>query len=89
METAIDMAKRLMREEAFLLRYFLWGAVVAAERIKQTAPSLKDKKSVRGIYPSLANAYLSTALFEGEFTRQQHKFNNQYSLITPSQPPAW
>lgn len=65
-EDAIAMAKRLMREEGILCGISCGAAVVAAERLSQEA-DFKDKKIVV-VLPDSGERYLSTALFEGEFT---------------------
>ncbi|PYF84550.1 MULTISPECIES: cysteine synthase A [Marinomonas] len=65
-EDAIAMAKRLMREEGILCGISCGAAVVAAERLSQLA-EFKDKKIVV-VLPDSGERYLSTALFEGEFT---------------------
>lgn len=65
-EDAIAMAKRLMREEGILCGISCGAAVVAAERLSQEA-EFEDKKIVV-VLPDSGERYLSTALFEGEFT---------------------
>ncbi|UTW01261.1 cysteine synthase A [Marinomonas rhizomae] len=65
-EDAIAMAKRLMREEGILCGISCGAAVVAAERLGQL-DEFKDKKIVV-VLPDSGERYLSTALFEGEFT---------------------
>ncbi|MEP0072973.1 MAG: cysteine synthase A [Marinomonas sp.] len=65
-EDAIAMAKRLMREEGILCGISCGAAVIAAERLSQEA-EFKDKKIVV-VLPDSGERYLSTALFEGEFT---------------------
>lgn len=65
-EDAIAMAKRLMREEGILCGISCGAAVIAAERLSQL-DEFKDKKIVV-ILPDSGERYLSTALFEGEFT---------------------
>ncbi|RBP79076.1 cysteine synthase A [Marinomonas rhizomae] len=65
-EDAIAMAKRLMREEGILCGISCGAAVVAAERLSNL-DEFKDKKIVV-ILPDSGERYLSTALFEGEFT---------------------
>ena len=65
-EDAIDMAKRLMREEGILCGISCGAAVVAAERLSQQA-EYQDKKIVV-VLPDSGERYLSTALFEGEFS---------------------
>ncbi|ADZ91057.1 cysteine synthase A [Marinomonas mediterranea] len=65
-EDAIDMAKRLMREEGILCGISCGAAVVAAERLA-ASDEFADKKIVV-ILPDSGERYLSTALFEGEFS---------------------
>ncbi|MFD1383608.1 cysteine synthase A [Rhodanobacter aciditrophus] len=65
-EDAIAMAKRLMREEGILCGISCGAAVVAAERLSQEA-DFADKKIVV-VLPDSGERYLSTALFEGEFS---------------------
>ncbi|MEL0613189.1 cysteine synthase A [Marinomonas arenicola] len=65
-EDAIGMAKRLMREEGILCGISCGAAVVAAEKLNQMA-EFQDKKIVV-ILPDSGERYLSTALFEGEFS---------------------
>ncbi|MEL0623864.1 cysteine synthase A [Marinomonas arenicola] len=65
-EDAITMAKRLMREEGILCGISCGAAVVAAEKLNQMA-EFQDKKIVV-ILPDSGERYLSTALFEGEFS---------------------
>lgn len=65
-EDAIDMAKRLMREAGILCGISCGAAVVVAERLSKL-PEFTDKKIVV-ILPDSGERYLSTALFEGEFT---------------------
>ncbi len=65
-EDAIAMAKRLMREEGILCGISCGAAVVAAERLSKL-DEFKDKKIVV-VLPDSGERYLSTALFEGEFT---------------------
>ncbi|WP_191599947.1 cysteine synthase A [Marinomonas algicola] len=68
-EDAIDMAKRLMREEGILCGISCGAAVVAAEKLSQQA-EFSDKKIVV-VLPDSGERYLSTALFEGEFTENE------------------
>lgn len=65
-EDAIAMARRLMREEGILCGISCGAAVVAAERLSQL-DEFADKKIVV-VLPDSGERYLSTALFEGEFT---------------------
>ena len=68
-EDAIAMAKRLMREEGILCGISCGAAVVAAERLSQE-PEFADKKIVV-VLPDSGERYLSTALFEGEFSENE------------------
>jgi cysteine synthase A len=68
-EDAIAMAKRLMREEGILCGISCGAAVVAAERLSQL-PEFADKKIVV-VLPDSGERYLSTALFEGEFSENE------------------
>lgn len=68
-EDAISMAKRLMREEGILCGISCGAAVVAAERLSQE-PEFADKKIVV-VLPDSGERYLSTALFEGEFSENE------------------
>lgn len=65
-EDSISMAKRLMREEGILCGISCGAAVVAAERLSQE-PEFADKNIVV-VLPDSGERYLSTALFEGEFS---------------------
>jgi len=65
-DDAIQMARRLMREEGILCGISCGAAVVAAERLSKL-DEFADKKIVV-ILPDSGERYLSTALFEGEFT---------------------
>ena len=65
-EDAIAMAKRLMREEGILCGISCGAAVVAAERLSQEAEF--EGKKIVVVLPDSGERYLSTALFEGEFT---------------------
>ncbi len=65
-EDAIAMAKRLMREEGILCGISCNAAVIAADRLSQL-DEFKDKKIVV-ILSDSGGHYMSTALFEGEFT---------------------
>jgi cysteine synthase len=64
-EDAIDMARRLMKEEGILVGISSGAAVVAANRIA-ALPEFEGKTIVV-ILPSAAERYLSSALFQGEF----------------------
>ncbi|WP_299495147.1 cysteine synthase A [uncultured Shewanella sp.] len=65
-EDAIDMSLRLMKEEGILVGISSGAAVVAANRIA-ALPEFKDKTIVV-ILPSAAERYLSSVLFQGEFS---------------------
>ncbi|MEC8080172.1 MAG: cysteine synthase A [Pseudomonadota bacterium] len=68
-EDAIAMAKRLMREEGILCGISCGAAVVAAEKLSND-PEFADKKIVV-VLPDSGERYLSTALFEGEFSENE------------------
>ena len=68
-EEAIDMARRLMKDEGILAGISSGAAVVAANRIA-ALPEFADKNIVV-ILPSSGERYLSTALFQGLFTDQE------------------
>ncbi|TDR14984.1 cysteine synthase A [Marinomonas communis] len=68
-ENAIAMAKRLMREEGILCGISCGAAVVAAEKLSKD-PEFADKKIVV-VLPDSGERYLSTALFEGEFSENE------------------
>jgi cysteine synthase A len=68
-EDAIAMAKRLMREEGILCGISCGAAVVAAEKLSKD-PEFADKKIVV-VLPDSGERYLSTALFEGEFSENE------------------
>ncbi|TDO99910.1 cysteine synthase A [Marinomonas balearica] len=65
-EDAIEMAKRLMKEEGILCGISCGAAVAAAEKLAKSE-EFSDKKIVV-ILPDSGERYLSTALFEGEFS---------------------
>ncbi|ABE55800.1 cysteine synthase [Shewanella denitrificans OS217] len=64
-EDAIEMARRLMKEEGILVGISSGAAVVAANRIA-ALPEFEGKTIVV-ILPSAAERYLSSVLFQGEF----------------------
>ncbi|OXY83269.1 cysteine synthase A [Oceanimonas doudoroffii] len=68
-EDAIEMARRLMKDEGILAGISSGAAVVAANRIAEL-PEFADKNIVV-ILPSSGERYLSTALFQGIFTEQE------------------
>ncbi|WP_298772986.1 cysteine synthase A [uncultured Shewanella sp.] len=65
-DDAIEMSLRLMKEEGILVGISSGAAVVAANRIA-ALPEFKDKTIVV-ILPSAAERYLSSVLFQGEFS---------------------
>ncbi|MFD1007720.1 cysteine synthase A [Oceanisphaera ostreae] len=68
-EDAIEMARRLMKEEGILAGISSGAAVVAANRLAEL-PEFAGKTIVV-ILPSSGERYLSTALFQGIFTEQE------------------
>lgn len=68
-EDAIEMARRLMKEEGILAGISSGAAVVAANRMAEL-PEFANKTIVV-ILPSSGERYLSTALFQGIFTEQE------------------
>ncbi|OIN10421.1 cysteine synthase A [Oceanisphaera psychrotolerans] len=68
-EDAIDMARRLMKDEGILAGISSGAAVVAANRLAEL-PEYADKTIVV-ILPSSGERYLSSALFQGIFTEQE------------------
>jgi cysteine synthase A len=65
-DDAIEMARRLMKEEGILVGISSGAAVVAANRIA-ALPEFEGKTIVV-ILPSAAERYLSSVLFQGEFS---------------------
>ncbi|QSX35889.1 cysteine synthase A [Shewanella sedimentimangrovi] len=65
-DEAIEMAHRLMKEEGILVGISSGAAVVAANRIA-ALPEFADKNIVV-ILPSAAERYLSSVLFQGQFS---------------------
>ena len=70
-EDAIEMGRRLMKDEGILAGISSGAAVVAACRLAEL-PEFADKTIVV-ILPSSGERYLSTALFQGIFTEQELK----------------
>lgn len=68
-EESIDMAKRLMREEGILCGISCGAAVAAAEKIANLDENAD--KTIVVILPDSGERYLSTALFEGEFSENE------------------
>lgn len=69
-EDAIEMARRLMKEEGMLVGISSGAAVVAANRIA-ALPEFEGKTIVV-ILPSAAERYLSSVLFQGEFSEAEN-----------------
>ncbi|MBO1518999.1 cysteine synthase A [Oceanisphaera pacifica] len=68
-DDAIEMARRLMKEEGILAGISSGAAVVAANQLAEL-PEFANKTIVV-ILPSSGERYLSTALFQGVFTEQE------------------
>ncbi len=68
-EDAIEMARRLMKDEGILAGISSGAAVVAANRLAEL-PEYADKTIVV-VLPSSGERYLSSALFQGIFTEQE------------------
>lgn len=69
-DEAIEMALRLMKEEGILVGISSGAAVVAANRIA-ALPEFEGKTIVV-VLPSAAERYLSSVLFQGEFSDQEN-----------------
>ncbi|MCL1048415.1 cysteine synthase A [Shewanella abyssi] len=69
-EDSIEMAHRLMQEEGILVGISSGAAVVAANRIA-ALPEFEGKTIVV-VLPSAAERYLSSALFQGEFSDSEN-----------------
>jgi cysteine synthase A len=69
-DDAIEMARRLMKEEGILVGISSGAAVVAANRIA-ALPEFEGKTIVV-ILPSAAERYLSSVLFQGEFSEVEN-----------------
>lgn len=65
-DDAIEMARRLLKEEGILAGISTGAATVAAKRLAER-PENSDKNIVV-IFPSASERYLSSALFAGEFS---------------------
>ncbi|MCE0493006.1 cysteine synthase A [Vibrio salinus] len=70
-DDAIEMSRRLMKEEGILAGISSGAAVVAANKLAEL-PEFKDKNIVV-ILPSSGERYLSTALFAGIFTDKENE----------------
>ncbi|GLQ30039.1 cysteine synthase A [Litoribrevibacter albus] len=68
-EEAMEMAHRLMKEEGILAGISCGAAMAVAERLSLT-DEFKDKTIVV-ILPDSGERYLSTVLFEGQFTENE------------------
>lgn len=66
-EDAINMARRLMEEEGILAGISSGAAVIAAQRLAEEYPD----KNIVIILPSSGERYLSSALFQGQFSSQE------------------
>jgi cysteine synthase A len=69
-DDAIEMARRLMKEEGILVGISSGAAVVAANKIA-ALPEFEGKTIVV-ILPSAAERYLSSVLFQGEFSEVEN-----------------
>lgn len=70
-DDAIEMSRRLMKEEGILAGISSGAAVVAANKLAELS-EFKDKNIVV-ILPSSGERYLSTALFAGIFTDKENE----------------
>jgi len=68
-EDAIEMAKRLMREEGILAGISSGAALVAA--LKQADKAENNDKNIVVILPDSGERYLSSILFAGEFSEKE------------------
>ncbi len=68
-EDAIEMAKRLMREEGILAGISSGAALVAA--VRQAEKAGNENKNVVVILPDSGERYLSSILFAGEFSDKE------------------
>lgn len=68
-EEAIEWAHKLMREEGILAGISSGAAMAVAHRVSQQAEH--KGKTIVAILPDSGERYLSTALFEGQFTENE------------------